>query len=155
MFRIFILTDKKYVNDSFPSNNFFQVQIPCLVKMSWSIKHFNQRRVKAILDAFFKNSNARVKTSWMYVPLRLCSMLVIDSYVWLQIFRFRAEKYRSHSSINAQFLWRKTFATFSTRFSLEPLRMLKIFVRQSSLIVSSTAFCVIQPSFWTSLPSMR
>ena len=61
MFRIFILTDKKYVNDSFPSNNFFQVQIPCLVKMSWSIKHFNQRRVKAILDAFFKNSNARVK----------------------------------------------------------------------------------------------
>ena len=62
MFRIFILTDKKYVNDSFPSNNFFQVQIPCLVKMSWSIKHFNQRRVKAILDAFFKNSNARIES---------------------------------------------------------------------------------------------
>ena len=30
--------------------------------MSWSIKHFNQRRVKAILDAFFKNSNARIES---------------------------------------------------------------------------------------------
>ena len=66
MFRIFILTDEKYVNDSFPSNDFFQVEIPCLVKMSWSIKQIvcfsvNQRRVKAILDAFFKNSHARVE----------------------------------------------------------------------------------------------
>ena len=66
MFRIFILPDEKYVNDSFPSTDFFQVEIPCLVKMSWSIKQivcfsFNQRRVKAILDAFFKNSHARIE----------------------------------------------------------------------------------------------
>ena len=66
MFRIFILIDEIYVTDSFLSNNFFQIYIPCLVKMSWSIKQIicyssNQRRVKAILDAFFKNSNARVE----------------------------------------------------------------------------------------------
>ena len=63
MFRIFILIDEKYVNDSLPFNNF-------LVKVSWIIKQiicFNQRRVKAVLDAFFKNSNARAED--MYVQM--------------------------------------------------------------------------------------
>ena len=63
MFRIFILIDEKYVNDSLPFNNF-------LVKVSWIIKQiicFNQRRVKAVLDAFFKNSNATAED--MYVQM--------------------------------------------------------------------------------------
>ena len=73
-------------------------------------------------------------------------MLVIDSYMWLKIFNFRIGKYQSYSSFNAQLSWRKTFATFSKSFSLEPPRMLTIFVRHSSLIVSSTAFCLINLS---------
>ena len=153
MFRIFILTDEKYVNDSFPSNDFFQVEIPCLVKMSWSIKQivcfsFNQRRVKAILDAFFKNSHARVED---ILNVRTDGLNCVI-YLWLT-----ATYYLKFSllepeniSFNAQLSWRKTFATFSTSFSMEPLRMLDNLVRHLWLIVSSTAFCVIQPSFWIS-----
>ena len=158
MFRIFILIDKKYVNDSLPSNNF-------LVKVSWSIKQiicFNQRRVKAVLDAFFKNSNAtaediwNVRTNGFYCVYILgFYMLLIDSYIWLKIFRLRLRKNQSQSTFNAQLSWLKTIATLYTSFYLEPLRLLKIFVRHLSLIVSSPAFCLIQPSFWTSLPSMR
>ena len=56
MFRIFILIDEIYIDDIYPM----------LVKMSWSIKQiiffsYYQRRDKVILDAFFKNSNARVE----------------------------------------------------------------------------------------------
>ena len=158
MFRIFILIDQKYVNDSLPSNNF-------LVKVSWSIKQiicFNQRRVKAVLDAFFKNLNARaediwnVRTNGFYcVYISGFYMLAIDSYTWLKIFRFRIRKHQSHSTFNAQLSWLKMIATLYTSFCLEPLRLLKIFVRHLSLIVSSTAFCLVQPSFWISLPSMR
>ena len=158
MFRIFILIDEKYVNDSLPFNNF-------LVKVSWIIKQiicFNQRRVKAVLDAFFKNSNAtaediwNVRTNGFYCVYILgFYMLLIDSYIWLKIFRLRLRKNQSQSTFNAQLSWLKTIATLYTSFYLEPLRLLKIFVRHLSLIVSSTAFCLIQPSFWTSLPSMR
>ena len=87
MFRIFILIDEKYVNDSLPFNNF-------LVKVSWIIKQiicFNQRRVKAVLDAFFKNSNAtaediwNVRTNGFYCVYILgFYMLAIDSYIWLK-----------------------------------------------------------------------
>ena len=120
MFRIFILTDEKYVNDSFPSNDFFQVEIPCLVKMSWSIKQivcfsFNQRRVKAILDAFFKNSHARVED---ILNVRTDGLNCVI-YLWLT-----ATYYLKFSllepeniSFNAQLSGRKTFATFSTSFS--------------------------------------
>ena len=153
MFRIFILTDEKYVNDSFPSNDFFQVEIPCLVKMSWSIKQivcfsFNQRRVKAILDAFFKNSHARVEDILNVrtdgLNCVICLWLTATYYLKFSLLE------PENISFNAQLSWRKTFATFSTSFSMEPLRMLDIFVRHLSLIVSSTAFCVIQPSFWIS-----
>ena len=149
MFRIFILTDEKYVNDSFPSNDFFQVEIPCLVKMSWSIKQivcfsFNQRRVKAILDAFFKNSHARVEDILNVrrdgLNCVICLWLTATYYLKFSLLE------PENISFNAQFSWRKTFATFS----MEPLRMLYNFVRHLSLIVSSTAFCVIQPSFWIS-----
>ena len=153
MFRIFILTDEKYVNDSFPSNDFFQVEIPCLVKMSWSIKQivcfsFNQRRVKAILDAFFKNSHARVEDILNVrtdgLNCVICLWLTATYYLKFSLLE------PENITFNAQLSWRKTFATFSTSFSMEPLRMLDIFVRHLSLIVSSTAFCVIQPSFWIS-----
>ena len=158
MFRIFILIDEKYVNDSLPFNNF-------LVKVSWIIKQiicFNQRRVKAVLDAFFKNSNAtaediwNVRTNGFYCVYILgFYMLLIDSYIWLKIFRLRLRKNQSQSTFNAQLSWLKTIATLYTSFYLEPLRLLKIFVRHLSLIVFSTAFCLIQTSFWTLLPSMR
>ena len=158
MFRIFILINKKYVNDSLPFNNF-------LIKVSWIIKQiicFNQRRVKAVLDAFFKNSNATAEDIWNVrtndfycVYILGFYMLAIDSYTWLKIFRLRIRKHQSQSTFNAQLSWLKTIATLYTSFYLEPLRLLKIFVRHLSLIVFSTAFCLIQPSFWTSLPSMR
>ena len=158
MFRIFILIDEKYVNDSLPSNNF-------LVKVSWIIKQiicFNQRRVKAVLDAFFKNSNAtaediwNVRTNYFYCVYILgFYMLAIDSYTWLKIFRLRIREHQSQSTFNAQLSWLKTIATLYTSFYLEPLRLLKIFVRHLSLIVFSTAFCLIQTSFWTLLPSKR
>ena len=153
MFRIFILTDEKYVNDSFPSNDFFQVKISCLVKMSWSIKQivcfsYNQRRVKAILDAFFKNSHARVEDLLNVrtdgLNCVICLWLTATYYLKFSLLE------PENISFNAQLSWRKTFATFSTSFSMEPLRMLDNFVRHLSLIVSSTAFCVIQPSFWIS-----
>ena len=74
MFRIFILTDEKYVNDSFPSNAFFQVEIPCLVKMSWSIKQIvclvlTNAELKRYSMHFSKVHMPELKTSWMYVQM--------------------------------------------------------------------------------------
>ena len=106
---------------------------------------------------FFKTSNAGVED---ILTVRtdgfdcVLSSLLTATY-YLKIFRFRIGNYHSRSSFNTQLSWRRTFATFLTYLLSEPLRMLKSFVRHLSHIVSSTAVCVIQPSFWTSLPSMR
>ena len=158
MFRIFISIDEKYVNDSLPFNNF-------LVKVSWIIKQiicFNQRRVKAVLDAFFKNSNARAEDIWnvrtngfycVYIPGFY--MLAIDSYTWLKKFSaLESENIRAKVLLTLSFHGWKRLRHY-TSFYLEPLRLLKIFVHHLSLIVSSTAFCLVQSSFWISLPSMR
>ena len=155
MFRIFTLIDEIYVYDSFLSNK-FSVIYPMLVKMSWSIKQtifFSsyQRRVKRYSMPFSKIQTPELKTSWIYIQM---ASIVLYACDW-QIHMTWNFPFRSHSNFNAQLSWRKTFATFLTSFSLEPLRMLKILVRHLSLIVSSTAFCVIQPSFWTLSLSMR
>ena len=74
-------------------------------------------------------------------------MLVIDSYIWLKIFRFRIGEYQSHGSFNAQLSWRKTFATISTNRLSEPLCILKIFVQHLLLIVSSKLFVLCKYHF--------
>ena len=131
MFRIFILIDEKYVNDSLPFNNF-------LVKVSWIIKQiiwFNQRRVKAVLDAFFKNSNARAED--MYVQMASI-VYIFQPSICLRLTATHGLKFSALESenIRAQLSWLKTIATLYTSFYLEPLRLLKIFVRHLSLIVS-------------------
>ena len=100
--------------------------------------------MKAVLDAFFKNSNATAEDIWNLrtngfycVYILGLYMLLIDSYIWLKIFRLRLRKHQSQSTFNAQLSWLKTIATLYTSFYLEPLRLLKIFVRHLSLIVSS------------------
>ena len=160
-FCLFILIDKKiYVNDSFLEITSFRYKS----HVQLCLEALNREFVFVLTDAewsdaqcFFQKFKCR---SWRHLEcayrwLQWCFVLVIDSYIWLKIFRFRLGKYQSHSSFNAQLSWRKTLATFSTSLSLETLRMSKIFVRHLSLLVSSTVFWVIQQSFWTSLPSMR
>ena len=71
-------------------------------------------------------------------------MLVIDSYILLKIFPFRIGKYQFH----AQLSWRKTFATFSTSFSMEPLRMT---CHQVTQLLSNTIKTVLFVSFWNVL----
>ena len=96
---------------------------------------------------FSKIQMPELKTSGMYVQMASIVFYdVMDSYIWLKIFRFKIGKYHSHSSFNTQLSWRKTFATFSPNLFSEPLGMLKIFVEHLSLIVSSTAFWLIQTS---------
>ena len=101
---------KNMLTTAFLQMTFFQAEISCLVKMSWSIKQivcfsFNQRRVKAILDAFFKNSHARVedilnvRTDGLNCVIYLCYIPVICRFVIFFILSLLTDTNRLKSSI--------------------------------------------------------
>ena len=142
---------KNMLTTAFLQMTFFQAEISCLVKMSWSIKQivcfsFNQRRVKAILDAFFKNSHARVEDILNVrtdgLDCVICLWLTATYYLKFSLFEPK------NITFNAQLSWRKTFATFSTSFSMEPLRMT---CHQVTQLFSNTIKTVLFVSFWNVL----